>query len=151
MTAETSLLHGVGPEEPAVYRLEEQIGFLLRRASQRHLAIFAKTIPALTPPQWAALVTLSRTGDTAQNRLGQLVAMDAATIKGVIDRLKARGLVGLGTHDADRRRVMVGLTAAGRTLVEALLGPAQAVTEETLAPLSEREAATLKRLLARLG
>ena len=40
--------------------------------------------------------------------------MDAATVKGVIDRLKARGLVELGKHDVDKRRLMVSLTAEGR-------------------------------------
>ena len=43
--------------------------------------------------------------------------MDAATVKGVIDRLKARGLVELAKHDVDKRRLMVSLTAEGRETV----------------------------------
>lgn len=138
-----------GPD--ARYRLEEQAGFLLRRASQRHLAIFARLIPDLTPPQWAALAALRELGETAQNRLGQAVAMDAATVKGVIDRLKARGLVALGGDEADRRRVMVRLSREGEALVERLTPLAGAITAETLAPLSAPEAQTLRRLLAKLG
>ena len=102
----------------ADYILEEQIGFVLRKASQRHIAIFAKHISELTPPQFAALAKLAEVGETSQNQLGALVAMDAATIKGVIDRLKARGLVSLSRHEGDRRRLIVALTDEGREAVE---------------------------------
>ena len=133
------------------YRLDEQIGFLLRKANQRHLAIFARHIPDLTPPQFAVLARLWEVGETSQNQLGQLVAMDAATVKGVIDRLRARKLVQLSEHESDRRRVVVDLSAEGASLVEALLKDAERITAETAKPLTQRETATLLRLLARIG
>lgn len=138
------------PGEARGYRLDEQVGHLLRKANQRHLAIFARAIPDLTPPQFAALARLAEVGQASQNQLGQSIAMDAATIKGVIDRLKARGLVQLSSHVSDRRRRVVSLTASGRAAVEALLPLGGAVSDDTLAPLNPREAATLLRLLARL-
>ena len=137
--------------ESEPYRLDEQIGFLLRKANQRHLAIFARHIPDLTPPQFAVLARLWEVGETSQNQLGQLVAMDAATVKGVIDRLRARGLVQLSEHESDRRRVVVGLSAEGASLVEALLKDAERITAETAKPLTQRETATLLRLLARIA
>jgi MarR family transcriptional regulator, lower aerobic nicotinate degradation pathway regulator len=133
------------------YRLDEQIGFLLRKANQRHLSIFASAIPDLTPPQFAALAKLAEVGETSQNQLGQLIAMDAATVKGVIDRLKARGLVELTKDEVDKRRLVVSLTPEGRESVRALLPLAHRITAETLAPLNAREAATLLRLLAKLS
>ncbi|MGQ2904960.1 MAG: MarR family winged helix-turn-helix transcriptional regulator [Neoaquamicrobium sediminum] len=132
------------------YHLEDQIGFVLRKASQRHIAIFARHIGELTPPQFAALAKLAEVGDTSQNQLGTLVAMDAATIKGVIDRLKARGLVALTRHDGDRRRLVVSLTSEGQATVERLLPLAQDITQETASPLNDRELATLMRLLSKL-
>ena len=132
------------------YHLEDQIGFVLRKASQRHISIFARHIGVLTPPQFAALARLAEVGDTSQNQLGALVAMDAATIKGVIDRLKARGLVALTRHDGDRRRLVVSLTSEGQATVERLLPLAQDITQETASPLNERELATLMRLLSKL-
>jgi len=137
--------------EPDAYRLQDQVGFVLRKANQRHLAIFSAHIGDLTPPQFAALAKLAEVGETSQNQLGSLVAMDAATIKGVIDRLKGRGLVDLRNHEEDRRRIIVSLTPFGRETVERLVPVARAVTEETLSPLTAREAATLLRLLAKLG
>lgn len=142
----------VDAEKPAVeYRLDAQVGFLLRKCNQRHLAIFAAGMGDLTPPQFAALARLYQVGETSQNQLGQLVAMDAATIKGVIDRLKARGLVALKPHAQDRRRLLVDLTPNGREAVERLLPLAREITDRTLAPLTQRETATLLRLLSKLA
>ncbi len=76
------------------YALDDQIGFILRKVSQRHTAIFAAAFADLTPPQWATLAKLYEEGPTSQNQLGRLVALDAATIKGIVDRLGARGLTG---------------------------------------------------------
>lgn len=138
--------------EPADgYRLQEQIGFVLRKAHQRHVAIFAARIADLTPPQFATLAKLADVGETSQNQLGSLVAMDAATVKGVIDRLKARGLVELTRHEVDKRRLLVKLTAEGRETVERLIPLAQQITTETLGPLSPREAAALLKLLSRIA
>lgn len=141
------LVEAGGPE---AYRLQDQAGFLLRKANQRHLTIFAKHIADLTPPQFASLAKLHEVGDTSQNQLGTLVAMDAATVKGVIDRLKARGLVALNQHEGDKRRLLVSLTEEGRRLLESLLPLAEKVTAETLAPLTPREAAAFLRLLAKV-
>ena len=130
-------------EEVGGYRLDAQVGFLLRRANQRHLAIFARAIPDLTPPQFAALARLAEVGEASQNQLGQSIAMDAATVKGVIDRLKARGLVELASHGSDRRRLVVSLTDEGRRVIASLTALARDITP--------REAATLVRLLAKLS
>ena len=80
-----------------------------------------------------------------------LVAMDAATIKGVIDRLKTRGLVKVTRHEGDKRRLMVSLTDAGRATVAELTPLAEQITAETLSPLSQRDQATLLRLLSRIA
>lgn len=138
-------------KQDAAYHLQEQIGFILRKAHQRHVAIFATHIGDLTPPQFAALAKLHDVGETSQNQLGTLIAMDGATVKGVIDRLHARGLVQLAKHEADKRRLMVRLTDEGRRLVEELVPLAQTITEETLSPLSAKDAAMLLELLSKIS
>jgi DNA-binding MarR family transcriptional regulator len=138
-------------EREDTYQLNEQIGFILRKANQRHLAIFAARICDLTPPQFAVLAKLREVGATSQNQLGSLVAMDGATVKGVIDRLKRRGLVEIGKHEGDRRRLLVSLAPAGREVVERLFPLAQEASIETLAPLTAKEAATFMRLLAKIA
>lgn len=152
MSGEENLLRLVEGEALSAedYHLQEQIGFLLRKAHQRHVAIFAAEIGDLTPPQFAALARLFEDGGTSQNQLGAMIAMDAATVKGVIDRLKARGLVELSRHEGDKRRLMVNLTEEGRQTIERLIPLARQATQETLGPLNAREAATLTKLLAKI-
>ena len=153
MSGEGNILKLLDTDEAGAeaYKLQDQVGFLLRKANQRHVAIFAARISDLTPPQFATLAMLGDVGECSQNQLGQMVAMDAATVKGVIDRLKARELVALSEDPGDKRRLVVSLTVAGRDLLQTLLPVAREITGETLSPLNVREAATFVRLLAKLA
>ncbi|MEK9284133.1 MULTISPECIES: MarR family winged helix-turn-helix transcriptional regulator [unclassified Bradyrhizobium] len=140
----------VKPAKPS-YVLDEQVGFILRQVWQRHSAIFARDIGTnLTPTQWAALSKLAETGPCSQNQLGRLTAMDVATIKGVIDRLSARGLTETSQDPEDGRRLVVSLTRAGQQLAEKVAPNALAITRETLAPLDAKERETLMALLNKL-
>ncbi len=100
------------PEPPDDYVLEEQVGHLLRRAYQRHLALFQGIMgeDGPTSMQFAALATLWRRGPLSQNLLGRLLAMDPPTVKGVVTRLMDRGLVVRARDEADARRLRVALT-----------------------------------------
>jgi DNA-binding MarR family transcriptional regulator len=139
------------PDEGNDYVLDRQVGFLLRRATQRHLAIFASLIPDLTPTQFAALAKLCELGPVSQNALGRATAMDAATIKGVVDRLRAKGLVASARDGEDRRRILLAPTEAGRAAFAASRADAHQITAETLAPLTPAERDVFLKLLARLG
>jgi DNA-binding MarR family transcriptional regulator len=134
------------------YVLNEQVGFLLRVAMQRHTTIFtARMIEELTQTQFAALAKLLEAGPCSQNHLGRLIYLDAATIKGVVDRLRARGLVATADDANDRRRHAVALTPAGRRVTEAAIVVAAQITAQTLAPLSPQEQRAVVRLLKKLG
>jgi DNA-binding MarR family transcriptional regulator len=135
----------------ADYRLEDQVGFVLRQVGQRHGEIFVARFGAdITAMQWAALAKLGEIGPTSQNQLGRLTAMDVATIKGVVDRLTRRGLTESAPDPDDARRRLVRLTQAGEAFLAAKTPIARAITEATLAPLTEPERATLHRLLVKL-
>ena len=77
--------------------------------------------------------------------------MDAATIKGVVDRLTKRGYVESTPSSTDRRRVLIALTAAGRKAYEGGVARALRVSSETLRALKPRERMLLLRLLKQLG
>jgi DNA-binding MarR family transcriptional regulator len=145
-----SVRKSVKPARPS-YILDEQIGFILRQVWQRHATIFAREIGInLTPTQWAALAKLNETGPCSQNQLGRLTAMDVATIKGVIDRLSARGLTETSADPDDGRRLLVSLTRSGQQLAEKAASNALLISKETLAPLDARERETLFALLNKL-
>ena len=132
------------------YELDLQVGFLLRRVNQRHLAIFGQHMPELTPMQFATLAKLDEQGAVSQNELGRQTAMDAATMKGVIDRLGRKGLVSTGPDPDDQRRLLVELSSAGRALYAGLSPEGHRITAETMAPLNPEEQHEFVRLLRKL-
>jgi DNA-binding MarR family transcriptional regulator len=149
----TRVTQGIDPEAVRAYRLEEQIGYLIRRAHQRASAIFDAVMADfdVTPVQFAALAKLHDCGPTSQNLLGRTIGIDPATMFGVAARLTKRGLVSATPDPADARLVRLDLTREGRSVVEAMKGLGAEVTARTLDPLTAEEADALKRLLARIG
>src|SRR6266851_699659 len=138
--------------EQGSYVLDEQAGFLMRVAMQRHTSIFtSRMVEALTQTQFAALAKLLEVGPCSQNHLGRLIYLDAATIKGVVDRLSARGFVTTCNDPNDRRRRAVGLSDTGRRVSKAAVRIAAQITAATLAPLALGERRTIARLLKKLG
>jgi DNA-binding MarR family transcriptional regulator len=139
-------------ESPVEYKLDEQVGYVLRLASQRHAAIFHDhTLEGITPTQFSALVRIAEIGQCSQNRLGRLVSMDVATIKGVVDRLNKKGLVRLAPDETDKRRTSISLTEKAQGMIDGLRETGLSITEETLKPLSTAERATLLRLLKKIS
>ena len=137
-------------EDSDSYILESQIGFVMRRVVQRHIAIFSSMIPDLTPTQFAALAKLCELGQASQNELGRLTSMDVATIKGVVDRLRGRGLVSTEPLAGDKRRLILTPTPQGKALYRKLVSRAREVSQQTLSPLSEAESQQLMVLLRKL-
>ena len=132
------------------YRLEDQIGFKLRLANQRHLEIFSNEMPELTPRQFAVLAKLGEEGTLSQNHLGRLVAMDAATTKGVVERLHRKGFIETAPSPTDRRRVEISLSPTGREYLDAAIPLAARISERTAQKLTPRELDRLLSLLDKL-
>ena len=137
----------------ASYCLEDHVGFLLRKAHQRHASLFLEAAcdHALTPTQFAALCKVVELGRVTQNHLGRQVAMDPATIQGVIRRLTMRGLV-VRTHDPmDRRTAVLAPTEAAVDLLATAAACAQRAHAAALSPLSGDEQAVFLSLLRKMG
>ena len=134
------------------YVLDDQAGFLMRVAMQRHTSIFtSRMVEGLTQTQFAALAKLYEVGPCSQNYLGRLIYLDAATIKGVVDRLHLRGFVTALNDPKDRRRRAVALSERGRTVTEAAMTVASEITAATLGPLTADEQRQITKLLRKLG
>ena len=141
------------PRKPSpAYRLDDQVGYILRLANQRHSVIFSRlALLGLTPTQFAALVRLGEVGTCSQNQLGRLTAMDVATIKGVVERLKQKGLVLSKPDPGDKRRMLVSLSPEGEQSIADLHDVGHRITAETLAPLTPTESDTFLKLLGKLA
>lgn len=134
------------------YILDDQVGYLLRLANQRHLGIFNDLmIGGLTSVQFSILFRLrNEKGAISQNALGRLVGMDAATTKGVITRLIGRDLVQMEKDATDKRRYNLSTTEKGRALIEEALPQVRKISQKTLAPLNDDEKQRFIALLKKL-
>lgn len=135
------------------FLLEDHVGFLLRRAHQRHVALFLEQAGQydLTPTQFAALFKAVELGRVTQNLLGRHTAMDPATIQGVVRRLTLRGLLQREDDPMDRRTAVLRPTEAAIALIAHSVACAQRSHDAALAPLTMAERAQLLALLRRLA
>ena len=129
-------------------------GHLIRRMHQISVSAFAAETKAagfdLTPMQFAALCMLEENPGIEQATLAGLVAIDRATIGGVVARLETRGLLERSVSRTDRRARVLTLTETGATLlcdVRPVVRRAQDVMLKQLGP-GERD--TLVTLLCKV-
>jgi DNA-binding MarR family transcriptional regulator len=94
---------------------------------------------------------ISEGRELSQNHLGRLASMDVATVKGVVDRLKAKELVQSRSDADDKRRSLISLTPKGSELIETLKEDGARISENTLAPLRHSERKTLISLLMKIS
>lgn len=135
------------------YQVTEQIGHLLRKAYQRHTAIFQQNAcdAQLTSIQFVTLCALRDHGPSSQAELIKATAVDQATIRGIVERLKARDLVALSPDPSDKRKVIVELTAAGSALLADMIPCAQQISELTMGSLNPGERIAILYLLRKMN
>lgn len=131
----------------------EGVGLLLSRlarAANQSLACSLGEL-GLRGQQFAILHRLAESGPAAQAELAATLRVHASNLVRVIDELEAEGLIGRRRDPGDRRRQLIGITAAGARM----LGRAEQIAADTerelLAPLSASERTQLRRLLGKLA
>jgi DNA-binding MarR family transcriptional regulator len=100
--------------------------------------------------EFDVLASLRRSGEPFEltpTALGRQLLLSSGAMTNRLDRLEAAGLVARRPDPSDRRGVIVGLTAAGRELVDAAVEAHVANEVRLLAGLAERDRATLDRIL----
>lgn len=134
------------------YHFSEQIGHLLRRAYQRHVAIFQQHISDsnLTAAQFVTLCAIRDLQVCSLSEIVKITAIDQATIRGIIERLKSRDLIVLSHDNTDRRKVLVSLSESGTELVVEMLPFATRISEATYGGLNPAERIALVFLLRKM-
>ncbi|WP_322027971.1 MarR family winged helix-turn-helix transcriptional regulator [Burkholderia sp. BCC1977] len=137
-------------KDPYIYF--DQVGHLLRKAYQRHAAIFQKVIPDsdLTAAQLVTLCAVREQPGRSLNEIVKVTAIDQATIRGVVDRLKARKLVEISSDPEDGRKSLVNMTKDGEKLLDKTIPFAHEVTDLTYGNLSPGERVALQYLLKKM-
>lgn len=137
---------------PAGYRFSEQVGHLLRRAYQRHMGIFQQAIPdaQLTAAQFITLCALRELGASSLNDIVKFTAIDQATLRGIVDRLKVRELITVAADPWDGRKVLVANTPAGEDLIDQITPFGFQISEQTFGGLNPAERVALLFLLRKM-
>lgn len=117
---------------------------ILRRVALHSRQLLKET--GLTLPQVLCLRALGEMegGQATQVELSRALQLTQPTVTGIIDRLERAGLVKRERSTADRRKIGVSLTAAGRERLHSLPTPLQ---EEFLARFVQLPAAERRSLL----
>jgi DNA-binding MarR family transcriptional regulator len=103
--------------------------------------------------EFDVLAALRRAGppyELSPGRLLQQTLVTSGTMTNRIDRLESRGLVTRHASPRDRRGVLVRITDAGRTAVDAALADLLGHEEQILATLAPQERELLAALLRRV-
>ncbi|MCK8663413.1 MarR family winged helix-turn-helix transcriptional regulator [Pseudomonas azerbaijanoccidens] len=149
----SSSFESVVSETPdSSYVFSEQVGHLLRKAYQRHMAIFQQNVgdSQLTAVQFVTLCAVRDHGPSSLTELVKATAVDQATIRGIVERLKARELITLEPDPEDRRKVIVGLSADGDRLVQQTVPCAARISELTMSNLNPAEQVAVLFLLRKM-
>jgi len=128
-------------------------------ASRVLVAIAARSLAdageEVTLTQYRALVVLASRGAQGVAALADAVAVTPPTASRLCDRLVRKGLVRRRTDRHDRRQVRVGLTEAGRRLIDTVTARRRKEIAALLAAVSPEEqqsvATALRRLTASAG
>ncbi len=124
-------------------------GYLLLKAGHYMGQVFDATLATLhlTGREFLVLSFVSAAEGLSQQELAEHLGLDPTIIVGLVDSLEDRGLMTRTRDRADRRRNVLGLTDAGHDLHTCAIEAAASAEAEFLAPLSDAEHDTLRRLL----
>ena len=125
--------------EPMLLYLVKQVELAVRS----HLDNLLR--PAgLTALQYTALTVLERHPDMSAAQLARNSFVTAQSMADMITALEGRGLIERHRDQADRRRLVVALTSAGRELLDDYQDQVGALEERMLAGLSSGETSQLR-------
>jgi DNA-binding MarR family transcriptional regulator len=126
--------------EPMLLYLVKQVELAVRS----HLDDLLRPV-GLTALQYTALTVLERHPDLSSAQLARNSFVAAQSMADMITTLEGRGLIERHRDGADRRRLVVALTAEGRELLDRYRGQVSALEAQMLAGLTRTEVSGLRR------
>ena len=132
--------------------LNQCINFLLNKTQNAVLIHFRSKLDEfnVTPAQYSILKCLWEQDNLSPKQLSQVLALDASTITGILDRLENKDLIRRVPSPADRRTLMIQLTDAGKALQTDIDRVIVEANHEVLADLTPEEQTALKGWLERI-
>lgn len=127
----------------------DNIVFLLAKAHQRAQATLKAHLQrfGLTPMQCLFMESLWEEDGLAVGDIGRRIALDTATLAGVLDRMVTAGWVLRETDPVDGRVARVYMTEKARTAISDLADVIERTNNELLSNFSLEEKLLFKRFL----
>lgn len=106
------------PDPRTLQRLDHQLCFALYSSSLLMTKLYKPVLAplGLTYPQYLVLLVLWETDHVTVGELGERLFLDSGTLTPLLKRMESAELLSRTRAVDDERRVIVGLTAAGRAL-----------------------------------
>lgn len=139
-------------QEGAPFRLENHIFYLFSSI----LALRNRALNGdlgrhgLDYPRWRVLAVLGQHSGASMLQLAELTSVDRTTLAHTVRLMVEEGLISRQERESDRRSVTLSLTEGGRAILDQILPLVLAHNDRALAGFSVREAAELRRQLARI-
>jgi DNA-binding MarR family transcriptional regulator len=131
--------------------LSKFTGSLVRRAQQRHVAVWLSEVSTeITSVQYAALEILQKTPGINQRQLGDELDVDRSTIADLVARMVRNDLIERSDDPVDKRSYVLFLTSEGKRNLATLRPRVEEVERILTARLTSRECLELRRLLSAL-
>jgi MarR family transcriptional regulator for hemolysin len=134
------------------FDFEQSIGYWMTTATQAyHRAVCDELAPhGITYRQSMVLGWLAVEGELSQAELAAKMMVEPPTLVGILDRMERDGWIARHNCPFDRRKKIIRATLAAEPVWERIVECASRVREQATAGLSERQLATLKKLLSRV-
>jgi MarR family transcriptional regulator for hemolysin len=134
------------------YDFDQSIGYWLTMTTQAyHRAVTEELAPhGITYRQSMVLGWLALEGELTQTELAGRMMVEPPTLVGILDRMERDGLIARHNCPSDRRKNLIRATEAAEPMWDKIVQCALRVRERATAGLSERQLATLKKLLRRV-
>ena len=129
--------------------LEDCFIFLIAKVYQKAHSNFKKQLQQydLTPMRHLVLEALWNEEGLTAGEIARRLALDNATLSGVIDRMSKTGWIVKQADPGDKRAMQIFLTPKAKEMKSSILEERRKANEESLSPLSAEEKTFLKRLL----
>lgn len=138
-------------EEVAAERLEDLIGYHLRRASIRDLAGFAKALgEEMKPVPFTVLCLIQEIPGITAAEIGRAARLQRANLAPMLADFDARGLIDRRPDREDHRIQRLHLSPSGEAAMANWRARVRRQEDETFGQLDPAERTVLRRLLAKV-
>src|SRR5438128_12206627 len=119
------------------------------QADQEHFDSAVAQVAGLNPTDWRCLDILGTRGPMTAGQLAEAAHLTTGAVTGVLDHLEAAGLVRRERDTADRRRIIVQVTAELAKRSAPVYGPLMADSDKALRDFDSAQLETIVEFLRR--